>query len=839
MTRMTLWTFMAALIGWAAPTQAGAQASDEVVSSALWAHGPKGERLGPCPLTHTDVQIEVSGFVARTRVEQRFENPHRSPIEAVYVFPLPGDAAVRDMVLRVGDRRVRADIQRRQDAQDTYDRARTAGHTASLLSQERPNLFTTSVANLPPGEDVRVTLEYVHTLRFERDLYELAFPMTVGPRYVSGVPTGAAGLGTQPDTDRVDDASRISPPIAPAERAGHDIQVAVAFDPAVPMIDLLSPSHDIRLSERSDGRLQARLAPHDTLPNRDLVLRWQVPSEQVTASVLAHRTDLDEPGFVSLMLDPKTKPAPSDITAKELIFVLDTSGSMYGQPMDLSKALMRKMLRELHPNDTFSVLRYDDATSSLSPSPLANTPGNVSRALAFVSGLEGSGGTDALAGLRAAFGYPHAAHRLRVVVFLTDGYIGNEGEVLAEVQRSIGEARLFSFGVGSSVNRFLMEEMASIGRGACRIVTPREQGAEAVNEFYQRLRSPYLTDLTVSWEGVEVDQVYPARLPDLFAGQPLQLHGRYRSPGVGHARVRGFIAGKPFEQSLPVSLPERRLDNQSISAVWARARIAALQRTLYETEDRAAEEEITQVGLSHRLLTAYTAFVAVDERMVQVQQGANLVTVAVPVALPEGVSSERLGSSASLSLARFQPGDPELRVEAPPDARAVTAVFPFGETLALSFEPRLGLWTCRFLVPRDTPEGNYAIEVLISHLDGRQERLRQPYTVDASGPQLDLSIRGDVVPGRPVPIRVTQRLNAPERRPSGTRDRVQVLADLARVRLSLSGVRVPLIQLEPGVWEGSVTAPKTKRLVFEATAIDLAGNRSHQRFRFSQAGETR
>ena len=819
------------LFAWVLGVPTGALA--DVGQGTLRALSPDRTVLGDCPLEHTDVEVEVSGSVARARVTQRFSNPFPERIEAVYVFPLPESAAVRHMEMRIGDRLVRADIERRQAAQERYEAARNAGQTASLLEQERPNIFTTSVANIRPGHPVEVTLEYVDTLEYEDGLYHLAYPMTVGPRFIPGTPTGAQGTGYAPDTDRVSDASRITPPVAPTGRSGHDISVAVNLDAGVAMGLPDSPSHDVVVTRRDPRRARIELSPRDSIPNRDFLLEWPVSPERITSGVLTHRPDAEEAGYAMLMVHPNPAPPVDEITPKEIVFVLDTSGSMYGQPMDLSKALMRRLIRELHPRDTFSVLRYSDSASSMSALPLENTAANRRRALAFIESLEGEGGTDALGGVRAAFAYPRDASKLRVVVFLTDGYIGNESEVLAEIQANIGDARLFGFGVGSSVNRYLLEEMGRVGRGTTRIVTPREDAEGAVGAFFKRLQSPYLTDVRVDWGDLAVSDTYPQPIPDLFAGQPLTVLARYGRPGRGTVTVRGRLAGEPYEQALEVTLPERRDDHGAVASLWARRRIADLGRQMYAGETPELVEEVTQVALTHRLVSQYTSFVAVENRVVEeVDAQGRPRTVVVPVELPEGVSADRLFDS-SLSLARFQPGDPELRVDAPSNAQRVVAVFPFGDTHELSFEPRIGRWTTRFLVPRDTPEGNYTIAIVVTLADGSVEHLREGYTVDASAPEVDLEVIGDLRAGSEVRIEARQRFTDEDRALHGRRRRVEILSDIARLRVRLStGEPVQLRLVEPGYWAGTlILADDVPRdLSVQVTSYDVAGNRGEQEF---------
>lgn len=821
----------------AAPTPAPAAP----VPATLTALSPDRTPLGECPLERTDVSIEVSGFVVRARVEHRFANPFRERIEAVYAFPLPERAAVRDMEMHVADRVVRADIQRRDEARATYERARSEGRTTSLLEQERPNVFTASVANVRPGEPVRVILEYVEVLEPDAGRWELAFPMTIGPRFVPGEPlpavrTTAAGAGASarsgtgwsPDTDRVPDASRITPPVAPPGRSGHDVSLSVTLRAGAPIGSLEVPTHDVSITRGSPMHAEIALAPHETIPNRDFVLRWTVDPTRVGAAVLTHRARTDDDGYLTLMLQSRSSPPPDEVTPREIVFVLDTSGSMYGQPMDLSKELMRTLIADLRPSDSFAVLRYSDSASSLWSAPMPATEARRREALAFVESLSGEGGTDALGGVRAAFAYPHDPARLRIVVFLTDGYIGGEREVLGEIQREIRDARLFSFGVGSSVNRYLLEEMAREGRGDAAIVTLRHDPHAEVRRFYERMRRPYLTDVSVDWGGLAVDRAYPARIPDLFAGQPVLVHARYARPGRGTITVRGRLAGQPFEQQIAVELPALRQDDSAIASVWARERIGELERRMHDGDDPALVSELTDVALSHRLVSRFTSFVAVEERReVRADGSGEPRTVVVPVELPEGVSASRVFGS-SLSLARFQPGDPELRVEAPPSARAVVASFPFGETRTLRFEPRLGLWTTRFLVPRGTPEGNYHIAIVVTMPDGSQERLDQGYTVDGSAPEVELELDGIARPGAEVRLVARQRFTHADRALHGRRRRTQILSDVARIRvITEDGATIRMTLVEPGVWEGTwaVPADASGEATLALTAFDVAGNR--------------
>jgi Ca-activated chloride channel family protein len=624
------------------------------------------------PLTYTTVEADVSGPVAQVTVTQTFRNPYEDTIEAVYVFPLPHEAAVNDLEMRLGERVIRGIIERRDEARRLYDNARDSGRVAALLEQERPNIFTQSVANILPGNDVVVRLTYVETIAYDDGRWELVFPTVVGPRFIppGGSPDFLPAGGFAPvPTPGVPDAGRITPPALPPEmRSGHDLAITVHLDAGLPVRELTSPSHRISRDLRG-AHATVTLDPLDTIPNKDFVLSWRTAGDGPQVAALTRHDG--EQAFVTVLMDPGRPPLDAARRPTETIFVLDCSGSMSGEPISASKALVRHALRGIRPGDTFQIIRFSDRASGFAPAPQPATPDNVKRAIAYVDALEGEGGTMMIEGIRAALGYPADPARLRIVAFLTDGYIGNENEILAEVRRNLGGARLFSFGVGSAVNRFLLDRMAEEGRGEVQYFLPGSDVRTAVAKFADRIRSPYLTDIELSWEGLHVRDAYPARVPDLFAGSPLVVHARadapLRSGTKGTLRVRGRLGGRPWERTVTVDLPTRGSGNPALSSLWARARISDLEREQVYGETTDGVAEITELGLRHRLVTKHTSFVAVEEAMV-VSNGVTR-TVRVPLPMPEGVSYEgvfgeakgmmqsgTLGVPGSVGLPRADPG---------------------------------------------------------------------------------------------------------------------------------------------------------------------------------------
>jgi Ca-activated chloride channel family protein len=621
----------------------------------------KGTGDAECPLKHTDVKAEISGFLSRVVVTQEFENPFKDKIEAVYVFPLPQNAAVDDMTMRVGEHTIRGRIKRREEARAIYDAARAAGHVASLLDQERPNIFTQSVANIMPGEKVTVTISYVETLKYEDGSYEFVFPMVVGPRYIPGAPIGNPGetsaqtgvQGTSPvsgpgagrNTTQVPDGSRITPPVAAkGTRAGHDISIEVALDAGVPIDGIKSTMHEIDLERPTDHSLFARLKNKAEIPNKDFILRYDVAGRGIEDAVLTHRSARNDStdGFFTMILQPPERVTAQDVTPKEIVFVLDTSGSMEGFPIEKAKEAMKLALDGLYPRDTFNLITFAGDTSILFPEPVPATSENLAKAQAFLATRTGGGGTEMMKAIRAALDPSDAQYHIRIVCFMTDGYVGNDMGIISEVQKH-PNARVFSFGIGSSVNRFLLDKMAEQGRGEVEYVALNDDGSAAAKRFHERVRSPLLTDISIDWAGLPVTDVYPKRIPDLFSAKPVVLCGRYASGARGVIKLKGKMSGREWVREIPVELPENESRRSVLATLWARTRVDDLMSQDYngiqQGNPRAdVTEAITQLGLDYRLMTQFTSFVAVEE--VTVTDGGAPRRVEVPVEMPEGVSHQ-------------------------------------------------------------------------------------------------------------------------------------------------------------------------------------------------------
>ncbi len=593
------------------------------------------EKKVPLPLKHTDVNGKVSGYIATVEVVQQFQNPFREKIEAVYVFPLPENAAVNEFIMVVGNRRIRGIIRERQEAERIYVEARRQGYVASLLTQERPNIFTQKVANIEPGKAIDVHIKYFNTLAYADGWYEFAFPMVVGPRFnppcstngVGAVGRGHAGLSGQSTEVQY---------LKPHERSGHDISLAVDLDAGVKIEEIACTSHAIKESRHGSEKVHVQLSPLDNIPNKDFVLRFKVAGNTIKSALVTHRDERG--GFFTLMLYPPQSLQCVQRAPMEMVFVLDCSGSMNGQPIAKSKEAVKRALRKLGPDDTFQVVRFSVGASQLGANPIPATPENVRKALAYIDALEGEGGTMMIEGIKAALDFPHDPRRFRLVSFMTDGYIGNEAEILGEIHQRLGDTRIFSFGIGSSVNRYLLDRMAKLGKGAVAYIGLNDSGTEAVDRFYDCISHPALTDVRIDWGGMEVAEVYPRQVPDLFVGRPIILTGRFQGTTHTTIRVSGGLGQSEKEIRIPVEFDRSVPTHPGLACVWARKRIEDLATRAAYDMNPGLPTEIKQVALQYGLMSAYTAFLAVDSS--RTTQGDHGVTVVVPGLVPEGVRYE-------------------------------------------------------------------------------------------------------------------------------------------------------------------------------------------------------
>jgi len=615
-----------------AETQAVPTSEDTPGSGAMLAKLPEEEKEIPLPLKHTDVKGQISGYIATDDDTQQFHNPYDEKIEAVYVFPLPQNAAINEFLMTIGERRIRGIIRERQEAEKIYQEARSQGHVASLLTQERPNIFTQKVANIEPGNEIDINIKYFNTLAYVDGWYEFVFPMVVGPRFnppgftdgVGAVARGKTGISGQKTEVQY---------LKPSERSGHDISLAVDIDAGVTIEKLVCTSHVITNSSPAREKRTVKLSSLDSIPNKDFVLRYKVAGKTVKSALVTHRDERG--GFFTLMLYPPENLSYLKRAPMEMIFVLDCSGSMSGKPIAKAKQAITRALKKLQPGDTFQIIRFSNNASKLGPSPVPVTPENIRKGLAYVESLEGSGGTMMIEGIKAALDFAHDPQRFRLVSFMTDGYIGNESEILAAINQRLGDSRIFSFGVGSSVNRYLLDRMAKLGKGAVAYIGMDDSAGQIVDEFYDRISHPALADVTIDWGDMQVTDMYPSRIPDLFVGRPVILTGKFKGASSTTIHVKGKVGDMTQDIPIAADLEDSAATHAGIACVWARKKIETLgSQATYDTNPDLPGE-IKQVALEYGLMSAYTAFIAVDSS--RKTAGDHGMTVAVPVPVPDGV----------------------------------------------------------------------------------------------------------------------------------------------------------------------------------------------------------
>lgn len=602
------------------------------------------------PLRHTDVRTKVSGMSAMYTITQTFENPYDEPIDAVYVFPLGDDAAVTDYAIVIGERTIAGEIKKKEEAQKIYQEAKQQGHTAALLEQEKRNIFKQRIANIAPREQIQVKMQYLELLDYQDGQYEIAFPLVVGPRYLPADalgknPVGSHHAGSQGRAGVVTSREH-SIPYADEKVAASTVSFRADVDAGVPVLGVSSPSHQLRVDDIAPTKRTITLAGEE-LPNRDLVVRYKTANEQTMVGLLAHRTE--KKGYFTLVVQPKAEYKTGDITNREVMIVIDTSGSMQGQPMDQAQRLATALIDSLKPTDTFNVMAFSGGTQAMAQAAIAGDAAGKQMGKTFVSTLESGGGTEMGPAMVQALARNPGADRIRMVYFMTDGFVGNDDVIVTAARDNLGSNRIFSIGIGSAPNRALLNQIAAVGRGYASYLNLTENPGELGEDLVARSGFPYLTNIKIDWNGLAVGGVTPAAIPDVYAGQPLIVSGVYTQPGRGKITVNATTAGRRVQIPVEVTLPER-LDQQPVAALWGRKQIDELYALAGEQIDNKAIEKITQLGIQFHMVTDYTSFVAVDRTRVVNPNGTSKI-IEQPALVPAGVNAEAAigGDSASYS----------------------------------------------------------------------------------------------------------------------------------------------------------------------------------------------
>jgi Ca-activated chloride channel family protein len=587
------------------------------------------------PLLSTSARVSIAGVIADVVVHQVYKNSGRSPIEALYVFPASTRAAVYAMKMTIGERTIQARIKEREAARKAYEQAKSEGKTASLLEQQRPNVFQMNVANIMPGDSIVVEMKYTELLVPTEAIYEFVYPTVVGPRYSNKKASKAK-----------DDKWVANSYFKEGENSQTTFDISVDIASGVPIQDVACLSHKTAINY--DGKRDATINLDKSEingGNRDYILRYRLAGNKIESGLMLYEGK-DENFFLA-MVQPPSRITQSMIPNREYLYVIDISGSMRGQPLDVSKSMMSSLLSKLRPTETFNILMFSGGSKVFSEKPMTATKENIQKGLDFVSNARGGGGTQLVRALKRAMALPKAEKGSRSIVVITDGYVSFEKETFDVIRQNLYEANLFSVGIGSSVNRYLIDGMARAGSGEPLVITLREkEQIEAKAEKFRNLiQYPVLTQIKTEYKGFEVYDVEPLSLPDVFANRPILLYGKWKGEPKGELVLSGISGEKRFKTVLEVKNAKPDRNNAALRYLWARHKIAMLSdfnKVLHTDEHK---KEITELGLKYNLLTNYTSFVAIDSEVRNTSDTS--VTVKQPLPLPEGVSNYAVGGSRS------------------------------------------------------------------------------------------------------------------------------------------------------------------------------------------------
>jgi Ca-activated chloride channel homolog len=603
----------------ARPGAADGTNTDETLSPYFFVENgdPEVDRL---PLKETRADVRIAGVIADVVVTQVYRNEGTHPLNAKYVFPASTRAAVHGMTLQVGEHRIQAKIREKKRAQQEFDQARKEGKSAALLEQQRPNVFSMNVANVMPQDEIRVELHYSELLVPTDSTYEFVYPTVVGPRYAG-----------QPE-EKKEDGWVKSPYLHQGEPPSYKLDIQARVAAGMPLQELLCPTHKTFVDWENDSSARVTLDPEEANGgNRDYILRYRLQGQQVETGLLLYPGQ-DE-NFFLLMVQPPQRVEVGQIPPREYIFVLDVSGSMHGFPLDTAKVLMRELIGSLRPTDSFNVILFAGGSRLLAPRSLPATPANVSQAIAEISRETGGGGTELGQALDQALALPGNEGVSRTTIVVTDGFISAEASVFEGIRKNLNRSNLFAFGIGSSVNRYLIEGMARAGQGEPFVAIDADEAKEVAKRFQEYVRSPALTDIAVHTEGFETYDVEPLSIPDLFADRPLVVFGKWRGQTTGTIRVTGLGGKGSYEKVFDTAEAESSEDNRALRYLWARERVRRLSDDGSENDETRLA--VTELGLNYELLTRYTSFIAVHD--VVRNPNGQAKDVDQPLPLPQGV----------------------------------------------------------------------------------------------------------------------------------------------------------------------------------------------------------
>jgi len=619
------------------------------------------------PLKSTSVDVNIAGVIADVKVTQVYRNAGQKPLEAIYVFPASTRAAVYGMKMTIGERTIIAEIQKREEARAKYEQAKQEGKSASLLEQQRPNVFQMNVANILPGDEIRTELQYTELISPSEGIYEFVYPTVVGPRY-SNQPEATAPPSEQWSKN---------PYLHQGEQPPYTFDMAIRLTTGVPIQEMTCASHqvDIRYEDPSVASV-ALAAKEKSGGNRDFILKYRLAGAQIDSGLLLYEGK--EENFFLLMVQPPKRFEPGQVPPREYIFIVDVSGSMHGFPLDISKRLLRDLLGNLRPIDAFNVLLFSGGSQLLAERSLPATAENVKRAIEVIDNQQGGGGTELLPALKRALQLPRSEKAARTLVIATDGYVTVEPEAFDLIRKGLGSANFFSFGIGSSVNRFLIEGMARAGAGEPFIITKPHEASAVAEKFRKTIESPLLTQIRLNLGTFDAYDVGPSAVPDVFAERPVVICGKWRGRPEGSITLQGIAGSESYSRSINTASVKPLAANSALRYLWARSRIARLGDYNLLQADDSRIAEITDLALRYNLLSAYTSFVAVDTEIRR--KTGEVTTVKQPLPLPEGVSERAVGIlPRPVAMSRTPAGASESGLFM---KQAVQAGQPYSETKA-------------------------------------------------------------------------------------------------------------------------------------------------------------
>jgi Ca-activated chloride channel family protein len=615
----------------------------KTLSPFFWVKS-KDKNVESLPLKSTAADVNIAGVIADVKITQEYQNTGKVPIEAIYVFPASTKAAVYAMTMIVGTRKLVAKIEEKNKAKEIYELAKEEGKTASLLEQQNPNVFQMNVANILPNDKILVELRYTELLVPTESVYEFTLPTVVGPRYSETLQIEAK-----------DNQKWVENPYLHAgEKPTYTFQVTTRINAGLPIQEVNCSTHKTNIDFLDKSSASVKLAKGETSGgNRDYIVRYRLAGNQVQSGLLLYESENavasaedknyesgESEKFFLLMMQPPKTPQPTQIPPREYVFIVDVSGSMHGFPLEVSKTLLEKLISSLRPIDKFNVMLFESSNQMLSPESMVANKENIQKALDVLTNIRGNGGTRLMPALENAFNFKETQDFSRSFVVITDGYVTVEREAFELIRKKLNNANLFAFGIGSSVNRYLIEGMAHAGQGEPFFVNNQSEADEVGKKFINYIQNPVLTNIKVEYDGFEAYDVEPISIPDVFAERPIIIYGKYKGAKKGKIKLTGLSGYQKYEQIINISEASKE-NNQALPYLWARNKIMLLDdyQRLYPNEEQ--KTMVTNLGLKYNLLTEYTSFVAVDTE-VRNKNGKN-TSVKQPLPMPKGVSDNAIG----------------------------------------------------------------------------------------------------------------------------------------------------------------------------------------------------